>query len=72
LVEGGACLHASFLDSGLWDELQIETSPVKLGFGVKCPVSNPGEIADFQKNIYFPTGAIREENQPVVSIYFCK
>ena len=38
LVEGGASLHQSFLDNGLWDELQIETAPVTLGNGVKVPV----------------------------------
>ena len=38
LVEGGACLHQSFLDNGLWDELQIETTDVTLGNGVKAPV----------------------------------
>ena len=37
LVEGGACLHQSFLNEGLWDELYIETAPVELGNGVKSP-----------------------------------
>ena len=72
LVEGGACLHESFLDSGLWDELQIETTPVKMGIGVKSPICNLSEIADFHKNIYFPTAAFYHENQSVISIYFCK
>jgi len=36
LVEGGACLHRSFLKDGLWDELQIEKTPVYLGNGVKA------------------------------------
>ncbi len=31
LVEGGSRLHRSFLDSGLWDDLRIETAPVVLG-----------------------------------------
>ena len=72
LVEGGYCLHTHFLDSGLWDELQIETTPVKLGIGVKSSVSKLNEIADFHKNIYFPTEAFHNENPSVVSIYFCK
>jgi diaminohydroxyphosphoribosylaminopyrimidine deaminase/5-amino-6-(5-phosphoribosylamino)uracil reductase len=38
LVEGGAYLHNSFLESGLWDEMQVETSCVKLGEGVKAAV----------------------------------
>jgi diaminohydroxyphosphoribosylaminopyrimidine deaminase/5-amino-6-(5-phosphoribosylamino)uracil reductase len=34
LVEGGAQLHRSFLEKGLWDELIVETAPVRLGGGV--------------------------------------
>ncbi|MDR0744109.1 MAG: bifunctional diaminohydroxyphosphoribosylaminopyrimidine deaminase/5-amino-6-(5-phosphoribosylamino)uracil reductase RibD [Tannerella sp.] len=34
LVEGGAQLHRSFLEAGLWDEIIVETSPVRLGTGV--------------------------------------
>ncbi|MDR1523628.1 MAG: bifunctional diaminohydroxyphosphoribosylaminopyrimidine deaminase/5-amino-6-(5-phosphoribosylamino)uracil reductase RibD [Tannerella sp.] len=34
LVEGGAQLHRTFLDKDLWDELIVETAPVRLGGGV--------------------------------------
>lgn len=37
LVEGGASLLKSFLDEGLFDEIRIETSPLKLQKGVKSP-----------------------------------
>ncbi|MDR0348092.1 MAG: bifunctional diaminohydroxyphosphoribosylaminopyrimidine deaminase/5-amino-6-(5-phosphoribosylamino)uracil reductase RibD, partial [Tannerella sp.] len=37
LVEGGASLHESFLESGLFDEIRIETSPVLLNGGIKAP-----------------------------------
>lgn len=37
LVEGGAQLHQSFIDSGLWDEAWIEQSTVLLGSGVRAP-----------------------------------
>lgn len=37
LVEGGASLHESFLASGLFDEIRIETSPVLLNDGVNAP-----------------------------------
>lgn len=37
LVEGGACLIHSFLTEGAWDEARVETSPVRLGEGVKAP-----------------------------------
>jgi diaminohydroxyphosphoribosylaminopyrimidine deaminase/5-amino-6-(5-phosphoribosylamino)uracil reductase len=41
LVEGGSRLLNSFLGEGLWDEAQVEISPVMLGDGVKAPVSAP-------------------------------
>jgi diaminohydroxyphosphoribosylaminopyrimidine deaminase/5-amino-6-(5-phosphoribosylamino)uracil reductase len=34
LVEGGAQLHRTFLEKDIWDELVIETAPVRLGEGV--------------------------------------
>ncbi len=37
LVEGGSHLHQSFIDAGLWDEIQIEESPLILGDGVPAP-----------------------------------
>ncbi|MGP1421627.1 MAG: bifunctional diaminohydroxyphosphoribosylaminopyrimidine deaminase/5-amino-6-(5-phosphoribosylamino)uracil reductase RibD [Tannerella sp.] len=36
LVEGGALLHRRFMESGLWDEARIETTPAVLGSGVKA------------------------------------
>ena len=72
LVEGGACLHKRFLDAELWDELQIETSPVELGFGVKCPHNKPSEMADFHKYTYFTAADLHNKNHHFVSTYFCK
>ncbi len=37
LVEGGAVLLQSFIDSGLWDEAFVEEAPFALGGGVKAP-----------------------------------
>lgn len=37
IVEGGTHTLTSFIESGLWDECHIETSPVKIGNGVKAP-----------------------------------
>ena len=71
LVEGGACLHQSFLDSGLWDELQVETVPFNLGYGVQAPIFKLGEIAEFQRNIRFSMENFTEEEQPVISVYYC-
>lgn len=38
LVEGGAEVLSSFLSEGLWDEIRIEVSPVKIDGQVKAPV----------------------------------
>ena len=37
LVEGGAELHASFIDSGLWDEARVFTGNMNFTQGVKAP-----------------------------------
>jgi len=38
LVEGGPTILNSFIDSGLWDEANIEISPQRIGTGVVAPV----------------------------------
>ena len=38
LVEGGAQLHESFLQSGLWDEARVFTGKMSFSQGVKAPV----------------------------------
>ena len=37
LVEGGAFTHATFIGSGMWDEIRVETAPVAVGDGTKAP-----------------------------------
>ncbi|HKL92994.1 MAG: bifunctional diaminohydroxyphosphoribosylaminopyrimidine deaminase/5-amino-6-(5-phosphoribosylamino)uracil reductase RibD [Bacteroidales bacterium] len=37
LVEGGARMHESFLQSGLWDEIHVEVGPSEIGRGVAAP-----------------------------------
>lgn len=37
LVEGGAQLHQSFIDTGLWDEIFVEKARTTLHSGVKAP-----------------------------------
>ena len=37
IVEGGANVLQQFIDSGMWDEIRIETAPITIGFGVKAP-----------------------------------
>lgn len=46
LVEGGAKVLQSFIDSGLWDAMRIETAPSSLGENgtVSAPSRNGGQI----------------------------
>ncbi len=37
MVEGGPTLLKSFIKSGLFDEIRIETAPISLGCGLKAP-----------------------------------
>ena len=37
MVEGGTQLLQSFIDEGLWDEIRIETSPMRLRKGIVAP-----------------------------------
>jgi diaminohydroxyphosphoribosylaminopyrimidine deaminase/5-amino-6-(5-phosphoribosylamino)uracil reductase len=49
LVEGGASLHSSFLDSGLWDEARIFTGKMSFSQGIPAPElkKNPDETLHF-------------------------
>ena len=38
IVEGGATLLDSFLYEGLYDEVRVEVSPIKLGDGIRAPM----------------------------------
>lgn len=38
LVEGGAKLLQSFIDQGLWDEIQVEQSAIELSDGIHAPI----------------------------------
>ena len=55
LVEGGALLHRRFMESGLWDEARIETTPAVLGSGVKAA------------DIRTANDAVWKEEQPIRS-----
>ena len=51
IVEGGAVTHRSFLDSGLWDEIRIETAPRCVSGGTKAPVL-PDNVILKKQRIY--------------------
>lgn len=66
LVEGGASLHRSFLEAGLFDEIRIETAPFDLFDGVKSPdiqylMSCPGMDVSIEK--------INKKNENTIAIY---
>lgn len=42
LVEGGAQVLNNILQTGIWDEIQIEVSPLEIGQGVSAPVVKEG------------------------------
>lgn len=42
MVEGGPTLLSSFISSGLYDELRVETAPMALGSGLRAPVIPEG------------------------------
>lgn len=44
IVEGGACLLQSFIDTGLWDEARIETAPVFIKQGTIAPKLSHEEL----------------------------
>jgi diaminohydroxyphosphoribosylaminopyrimidine deaminase/5-amino-6-(5-phosphoribosylamino)uracil reductase len=52
LVEGGAKLLNSFIESGLWDEAHVEISPAKISKGIPAPViaKTPDKTDFFEEN----------------------
>jgi diaminohydroxyphosphoribosylaminopyrimidine deaminase/5-amino-6-(5-phosphoribosylamino)uracil reductase len=69
LVEGGACLHRSFLEAGLWDELQIETAPVHLGGGVKAADMQLDERCEMKRRFCVPASNSNQLNATVITVY---
>jgi diaminohydroxyphosphoribosylaminopyrimidine deaminase/5-amino-6-(5-phosphoribosylamino)uracil reductase len=51
IVEGGSQTHQSFIESGLWDELRVETAPMVLGRGTKA-VSIPANARLLRQETY--------------------
>ena len=46
LIEGGSKLLSAFIEKGWWNEIRVETSPVKLGKGLKAPDLPKGLILE--------------------------
>jgi diaminohydroxyphosphoribosylaminopyrimidine deaminase/5-amino-6-(5-phosphoribosylamino)uracil reductase len=51
IIEGGSQTHQSFIESGLWDELRVETAPMVLGRGTKA-VSIPANARLLRQETY--------------------
>lgn len=51
IVEGGTATHNSFIESGLWDEIRVEMSPVTSGGGTKAP-QIPAEAVTVMRREY--------------------
>jgi diaminohydroxyphosphoribosylaminopyrimidine deaminase/5-amino-6-(5-phosphoribosylamino)uracil reductase len=51
IVEGGAYTHQTFIDSGMWDEIRIETSPCLVESGTKA-ATPPQDIVAIKKEEY--------------------
>ena len=49
LIEGGAQLHQSFIDSGLWDECYVEVGDEAIRGKVKAPVLKDARLAERRK-----------------------
>lgn len=58
IVEGGSRLLQSFIDSGLWDEARIETSPIMLHSGIAAPRINGEEMLIFATEPHHDTRII--------------
>jgi len=56
LVEGGATVHASFLDRGLADRLEIFRSPMVLGAAGQCGISSLATMTLGEAPRFRPTG----------------
>lgn len=52
MVEGGAATLESFINSGLFDEIRVETSPIELHEGVKAPVIAGLELKPVSREEY--------------------
>jgi diaminohydroxyphosphoribosylaminopyrimidine deaminase/5-amino-6-(5-phosphoribosylamino)uracil reductase len=69
LVEGGACLHRSFLNAGLWDELQIETAPVLLGSGIKSADIQIDEKYEMKKRLCVCPSSQNKLDETIITVY---
>jgi diaminohydroxyphosphoribosylaminopyrimidine deaminase/5-amino-6-(5-phosphoribosylamino)uracil reductase len=69
LVEGGAQLHRSFLEAGLWDEIIVETAPVKLGTGVPAAGFNDTSEMQLSEVKPVPFYSPRHKKSSLIEVY---
>ena len=69
LVEGGAHLHQSFFNENVWDELMIETAPVRLNNGIKSAAKPAPFIAQLVDKQYIYSGESSGERPSIMERY---
>jgi diaminohydroxyphosphoribosylaminopyrimidine deaminase/5-amino-6-(5-phosphoribosylamino)uracil reductase len=69
LVEGGAQLHRSFLEADLWDEIIVETAPVRLNEGVAAAAFRhiPGVRLSGMKSV--PAFSSHRNKSSLIEVY---
>lgn len=77
LVEGGSEVLTTFLKSGLWDQLSVETSPMALYDGVKAPDLSLYSVCRFGQKllnghlftVYFPLKSFSKKTPMELKYY---
>lgn len=69
LVEGGAHLHQSLMEMGLWDEILVETAPVYLRKGVKSAGLADCDGLQLQERQFVPNTLSPQEKYTVIERY---
>ncbi|MDR0395070.1 MAG: bifunctional diaminohydroxyphosphoribosylaminopyrimidine deaminase/5-amino-6-(5-phosphoribosylamino)uracil reductase RibD [Tannerella sp.] len=69
LVEGGAQLHRSFLEADLWDEIIVETAPVRLGAGVPAAGFNHNSGVCLLEVKQIPFYASHHKKSSLIEVY---
>ncbi len=73
LVEGGARLHRSFIEEDLWDEIIVETAPMRIGDGVESvSLCSVGGLQLADRQVVFSDGMFRKMPSVVVRYIRCE
>jgi diaminohydroxyphosphoribosylaminopyrimidine deaminase/5-amino-6-(5-phosphoribosylamino)uracil reductase len=70
LVEGGAKLHKSFIENGLWDEIIVETAPISLKTGVNAALFRHLEGVQLHYKQTIPAYGLQSEKKSYIERFF--